>query len=270
MNKHIIISSSLALVLSAVQLQAYTFTVKNFTQDRHTVAIQLKGPRQKPVEAQTVEAYGATPDLFSRIKAQAEDAFNKFSNLLSDKLAQLNQDVDTMNADTLQNRLAGLQADIEQKVKAGVLKVGAKKWVNELNVLKNDVQNKLDRKKVARNLKKLQAEMDQKLANFSAAAQKATELDTATFSMGGISCVNKIIVDGNAVAIYGISPKHYDELQEMLIQDPRKFLGIITDNINARAYTDMTKTLVGICFSRQFDIIDLGKGKIIVITREKI
>lgn len=270
MNKHLIIGSSLALVLSAVQLQAYTFTVKNFTRDKHTVAIQLKGPGQKPSEAQTVEAYGATPDLFSRIKGQAQDAFNKFSNLLSDKLAQLSQDVDTVNADTLQNKLAALQADIDQKVKAGVLKVGAKKWVNDLNALKNDMNATLDRKKLARNLSKLQAEMDQKLANFSAAAQKATELDTATFSMGGISCVNKIIVDGNAVAIYGLSPKHYDDLQEMLIQDPRKFAGVITDNVNARAYTDMTKTLIGICFSRQFDIIDLGKGKFIVITREKI
>jgi hypothetical protein len=109
---------------------------------------------------------------------------------------------------------------------------------------------------------------------FAQATSKAS-FYTAVFEFGGIRCVSKILVDGNALPIYGVPGKKYDELQAIFDRGPgihrMEFLGKINDGINGGKYTDMTKTLIGICFSRQFDIIDLdGNGKLVAITREKI
>jgi hypothetical protein len=263
------------LVLSAATLQAHTFTIKNLTQASHSVAIHLKAD-QKPSEAQTVEAYGAKPGLLSRIQGWVQDLANSWSGTLDNLINDVNGATSADTVDAIKKQLSDLQDDIASKMKEGALKVGAKQWVQDLNQLKNDMKKKvLDRRQFVQNLSALQTKIKRDIADVTNA--KKTPLDTAVFEFGGMRsgfCVSKILVDGNPIPIYGVPGKKYDELQTIFDQGPgvhrMEFLGTITDNINAGTYTNMTKTLFGICLSRQFDIIDLGGGNLVAITREKI
>lgn len=105
--------------------------------------------------------------------------------------------------------------------------------------------------------------------------ESSTDLDTAIFSLplGDLRagfCVNKIIIDDKPLAIYGVSPTEYDALQEAFKRNKNEYRDNIKRNIDAGSYTNLTSTVFGICFSRQFDIVDLGNGRLVIITKEKI
>lgn len=278
MNRYTVAMGLFFLTCVAFQMQAYEFIVKNFTDAQHDVSLQLKGIGQKPLESQTVEPYGAMPSLFSQVKSKVQGWVNDLQKEWDDKLVQLSTDIDSASAaGTIEKKLSELQDDIDRKIKAGALKVGAKKWVNELNSFKNDVQKgigKLDKEKLAKNVKKLQAEMDQKLAELSN-ARVSNDLDTAVFSLplgdlrAGL-CVHKILVDGKSVALYGIAPKEYDALQAIFKRNKNEYIDTVKSNVDAGNYNNLTSALFGICFSRQFDIVDLGDGRLVIITKEKI
>jgi hypothetical protein len=99
------------------------------------------------------------------------------------------------------------------------------------------------------------------------------ESNVATFSFTGLKsglCVNKILVHGNSLKIYGVESKRYKELQTTFDNNYAEFKDEIEKDIKNNRYTDMSQSPVGICFSRQFDIVQRNTGELIIIAQEML
>lgn len=397
MNKCIYISSVSLAILYVSAMQAYTFTVKNFTNKSHPVAVQLKGFGQKQSESQTVERYqtrmapqmSKLQEMVNKISGLQSDLSGKLTELqatlsknvtqgvanvndvtqswvnkletlgtnLSDKmqmgmkavtnydLTKLGQDLDTLSADInrkIDSGMVVLDANMKQamrdldmlrkKLKTGIENINVEKMVGDLEKLQGTIAQKIqekvatidmdamardamdeltmlqrtveakiregvdliDTQQWAKNLAELRDDIakgvksgldkinvDQLVGKIATlkddiTSEKAKDIvttpDIVRFKFGGLRqglCLSKIYVDGNPLPIYGVPAKEYDLYQAKIEKNANGLNEFIAYLNNRAPSNDMSTSLVGICFSRQYDIIDLGGDEgLVIITRE--
>lgn len=266
------VSGFLVAVLYACGAQAYTFTVKNFTNNGHKVQVKLKGISEELSDIEEVQSY--EPGVLMQLKNKLTGWVNEAKNALMPALTQLQNSVAQSSTVNLAMNLGKFKDEIENQFRTSALKVTAQEWVTELEELKQDV---------TRNAKNFtatkRAELDSKLkelkVTMAAELEKANKRavlnpNTVAFEYPGILCLSKIFVDDTVKPrpIYGVPGKLYDTWQKTVNDDYTKYPALI--NANKDSLEDMSKSFFGICFSRQFDIVDLGGGELVLITRNKI
>jgi hypothetical protein len=265
--------------ISTFKVQAYTFTVNNLTNEQHTVAIQLKGPGQKPSDAQTIEPLNpANPGIWQSFKNAVSgvvDTLTQFQQELSNSFNKITADLNssTIDSNTLTRTLDNLKADIESKARLGALKVGAKPWVYELAKIQEDIKktgrtalSTVEKQNIATKLTNLQSKITDELAKPAHNTDVKLAANTVQFQFGGLRaglCVSKILIDGNPCSIYSINAKHYDLYKDHAINNnTQAFKGAISSG----HIEDLTDALFGVCFSRTFELIKLD-NKYAVITK---
>lgn len=312
MNVSIRTIGLLALGLCACKAQAYTFTVKNFTNKAHSIKIQLKGIAEKPSKPQVVAAYDENPLATGWAQVQqataqfkqkavqvAEQAKGKIEGWMSDLMKAektWNQKLETMQINLMQkaknidlnelsNELEKLEADISKKIKDDIASIDEHLLMDKINNLRKDINSKvtklnkkidkevtsLDIKDWGKKLSMVQKDVSDKLTTLNQKAKDTLEnanSNTIKFEIGGLRsglCLSKIFVDEKPCTIYGLKTDYYNSLQENYVS--KGDITTYVDRIKAErsTFTEISKSPVGICLSRQFDLIE-DNGELILVT----